>query len=390
MTLAERPALAPIVRAATALYRTGRYRPEQAVELAVTATYRAAGRRNLSALRAVTAWSQVRTVELAHGPDPRVVELARYVRTAAGAARYGVPIGSVITRRPRKSRALSGGERQRRALDRRRTRRAAGVDTAARLMGGASRAEQTRTLRGMTQPQLYDVRREIDGTVFRPEKRQALRAAVDAELARRTDARVRGMSDEKLADAIGSSLARGRLAEFDRYAAEEQRRADAREKTLAARQKRAAAERDRKAARYAELLAQGTDPMQAEADVYGTSIRKQREQAALASLRSNGFRGDGLRDAARAAYTEHVRQLYRAAEDATNGYLLTNDGEARGIDPRALFTGPEARARKWASEELRAWWDQNGRPTFDEFLAELLDDPATAARSRAARSDFLA
>lgn len=399
-------AFGPITRAALALVRTGRYQPGRAVELAVAAVHRAAGRGNRTAAGAVVAWHRARpdVVELAHGADPRVIELARYVRTAAGAARYGQPIGSLITRKPRKSRALSGGERTRRALDRKRTRTAAAQDTAVGLLSaptttnrrkavtgaGSVSAEQRKTLQGLTQPQLYAVRAQIDQTAFNQQKRVALTDAINAELARRADARVRGLSDEQLGDAIASSLRRNRLAEFDRYAAEEQRRADAREKTVARRRARAEAERDRKAAEYARLLDIGEDPMQAEATVYGTSIKKQREQAALAWLRANGHHGDSLREAARSAFTQHVADAYARAEDDTRGTLLTNAAEARGIDPQDLFTGPEARARKWASEELRSWWDVNGRPTFDEFLDQLLDDPASAARSRNARSDFLA
>ena len=38
-----------------------------------------------------------------------------------------------------------------------------------------------------------------------------------------------------------------------------------------------------------------------------------------------------------------------------------------------LFSGPAARARKWASEDLKRWW-ANGHPrlTFTEFKAATL------------------
>jgi len=71
------------------------------------------------------------------------------------------------------------------------------------------------------------------------------------------------------------------------------------------------------------------------------------------------------RDAEFRAYLENE---WAAAEQATNGYMLNRRGEAADVDPRSLFTGPEARARKYASEELRRYWDQHPRVSRAEFL----------------------
>jgi hypothetical protein len=60
-------------------------------------------------------------------------------------------------------------------------------------------------------------------------------------------------------------------------------------------------------------------------------------------------------------------RLYAAAETATTGYMLNRRGTEAGIDPRSLFTGPESRARKYASEELLNWWELNPRPTEAYF-----------------------
>jgi hypothetical protein len=56
--------------------------------------------------------------------------------------------------------------------------------------------------------------------------------------------------------------------------------------------------------------------------------------------------------------------------------MLNREGQKADIDPWSLFTGPENRARKYASSELGEWWDQNGRPTSADFQSMLLGQAA--------------
>lgn len=58
---------------------------------------------------------------------------------------------------------------------------------------------------------------------------------------------------------------------------------------------------------------------------------------------------------------------YLAAEAATNGYMLNRLGQEKRIDPFTLLTGPQARALKYASEELIAFWAQHPRPDLARF-----------------------
>ncbi len=60
---------------------------------------------------------------------------------------------------------------------------------------------------------------------------------------------------------------------------------------------------------------------------------------------------------------EAVDHAWLAAENATKGNMLNKAGKAAGIDERSLFTGPESRARRYASEELLAHWESHPRPT---------------------------
>lgn len=72
--------------------------------------------------------------------------------------------------------------------------------------------------------------------------------------------------------------------------------------------------------------------------------------------------------AANRQYRQSERErIFDDAEAATNGYMLNRRGQEAGVDPRSLFTGPETRARKYASEELLNYWEVNPRPTEAHF-----------------------
>jgi hypothetical protein len=62
-------------------------------------------------------------------------------------------------------------------------------------------------------------------------------------------------------------------------------------------------------------------------------------------------------------YRDEVYRQWRAAEAATNGYMLNRTGLREGIDERSLFAGPESRVRKYASPELIEWFESHPRPT---------------------------
>jgi hypothetical protein len=172
-----------------------------------------------------------------------------------------------------------------------------------------------------------------------------LRALSDADL----DARLGDVAeDEALLDLV--------LAELDR------RQADSDEPEPDA----------EKWAEVDRLVVEGWTDEQAYAEVFGADVERMRRDEVIARLREEGFTGRGFDELARAAYRKALEDQYFAAETATNGYLLTAEGQRKGIDPRELWRGNETYARRWASEELKAWWDEHGRLTFDQFAAQLL------------------
>lgn len=124
--------------------------------------------------------------------------------------------------------------------------------------------------------------------------------------------------------------------------------------------------------RIDDLVAQGLDYRDAYADVYGLSEQELRgqERGAVTGRR---------RDEVRRAYRDFVTLQMLKAESDLRGHLLSPGGRSRGIDPLSLFSGPAARARRWASEDLRRWWADNPRVTFGEFTQHL----AGSSRRRA-------
>ena len=69
------------------------------------------------------------------------------------------------------------------------------------------------------------------------------------------------------------------------------------------------------------------------------------------------------RDADRSAWYDAAHAQYLAASEACRGHLFIPAARTMPGAPAsdmALWTGSEAWARKWASEDLREWWDANG------------------------------
>jgi hypothetical protein len=58
---------------------------------------------------------------------------------------------------------------------------------------------------------------------------------------------------------------------------------------------------------------------------------------------------------------------YLAAEAQCRGNLLNRDGIEAGIDPWSLWSGSGRRAERYASEELRNFWDAYPRLTVSAF-----------------------
>ncbi|WP_405137552.1 hypothetical protein [Nocardia sp. NBC_01388] len=188
------------------------------------------------------------------------------------------------------------------------------------------------------------------------------------------------LTDEEFVAAIEGALRTEDYELFDRLVIEDQHRI----RLAKARAARVA----RREAAYDKLIAAGTSREEATERAYGVRVETQRRRTAIAHLRAQGYTGRSFDELSRKAFRDHVYTEWLRAESATNGYLLSAAGERADMDPRDLWNGSEARATKMASEELRAWWDTNGRTSLAEYRAEFLS-PSRANALRAARADFL-
>lgn len=113
--------------------------------------------------------------------------------------------------------------------------------------------------------------------------------------------------------------------------------------------------------RIDELVAGGADYRDAYAEVYDLSEQQLRGQ-------ERGTGSGRTRQEVRRAYRDFVTLQMLEAETDLQGHLLNPEARAKGIDPLSLFSGPAARARGWASEDLRRWWADHPRVTFGEFV----------------------
>jgi hypothetical protein len=169
------------------------------------------------------------------------------------------------------------------------------------------------------------------------------------------------MSDDELADMFAEESARSRPSVrqlhriYDEMGRREERQPDSPEQE-----------------RIDELVGQGRDPRSAYAEVYDLDEDQLTREDLASRVDQERMPGETRERAVRRLYEETVRIAYLQAEQATNGHMLSPAGRAAGINVESLFSGPRARARKYASEELKRWWEVHPRQTYTEFRAMML------------------
>lgn len=135
--------------------------------------------------------------------------------------------------------------------------------------------------------------------------------------------------------------------------------------------------------RVDELVARGRGYLDAYAEVHGLNPDQLHREQRMQLVDAGRMKGETRAQAMRRMYREYVAVQHLQAEDDTRGNLLNAAGRAAGIDPATLWSGQTARARKYASDELKQWWSEHGgRITATEFAAQFTGDKAAAERSR--------
>jgi hypothetical protein len=88
-------------------------------------------------------------------------------------------------------------------------------------------------------------------------------------------------------------------------------------------------------------------------------------------------------------FDAYVSTSYAKALEATAGNFIKRSMAAeaakRGITSETLFTGPVATAKKFASEELIAFWEENGRQTWTSYRYHMFHMPADAKAAEVVR-----
>lgn len=79
-------------------------------------------------------------------------------------------------------------------------------------------------------------------------------------------------------------------------------------------------------------------------------------------------RARGRRKSRDADYRAYLENEWVKAEEETRGHMLNRAGQRADVDPRTLWSGSDARRAKYASEDLRRYWDEHRIVTRAEFL----------------------
>jgi hypothetical protein len=134
-------------------------------------------------------------------------------------------------------------------------------------------------------------------------------------------------------------------------------------------------------------MARGWSYTDAYAEVHHLDPAKLSQQQRLATVEAARRKGERRADTIRRMYQEWLYVSWLQAETATRGNLLSKAGRAKGIDPPMLWLGPAARARKYASPELKQWWETHGgRTTFTQWSAQFTGDRRRAQAAQLAGS----
>ncbi|QQV92613.1 capsid maturation protease [Mycobacterium phage Psycho] len=177
--------------------------------------------------------------------------------------------------------------------------------------------------------------------------------------------------DDALVDKLAAEMER---IERRDQAAAERAAAKAAERAAARQAKADAAEAELRAKhdRIFELIEAGEDPDVAEAEVMGESLDTVRRRNFMRAAQAEGHHGNTFTKVLKQKYYQLANEAYQAAEDATNGNMLKPKFEGK-VDPASLWSMSDRDARKYMSEEMAAWFDENGRLTFMAYRQAVLD-----------------
>jgi len=181
--------------------------------------------------------------------------------------------------------------------------------------------------------------------------------------------RVKALSDEDLLKRFEAEIKKDNMDE-------------ARVKELGDELDRRDAENAKKEQQVEALLGKGRDFKDAWAEVHGKDPDKLAQEERQSLLDANRRAGETREQSLRRQYQESLHHQYLDAERVTRGHLLTPEGRRKGIDPKTLFSGNNVAANKWASDELKEYWQTHPRKTFTQFKADMVGGAANKAAAK--------
>lgn len=127
-----------------------------------------------------------------------------------------------------------------------------------------------------------------------------------------------------------------------------------------------------KSDRMGALMDQGWSDDEAEAEAFGLSLEDVRKRNFMRMAQADGHGGNTFTKVLKQSYYSLVEDAYWKAEEATNGYMVKSKFQGK-VNPTMLWHMSERDARKYMSEEMANWFDENGRLTFMAYRQSVLD-----------------
>ncbi|MCV7226067.1 hypothetical protein [Mycolicibacterium komossense] len=130
------------------------------------------------------------------------------------------------------------------------------------------------------------------------------------------------------------------------------------------------------------------DEEAAKKTVYGQVVERIRRRDFMAQARADGHSGKGFDDLLDSVFQRRVDEIYIEAENATNGQMVKRK-YALTYNPKKFWYVNDATARKYMSDELAQWFDENGRITRPIMRQMVLDGSNNFDAYTVMQGDFL-
>lgn len=137
-----------------------------------------------------------------------------------------------------------------------------------------------------------------------------------------------------------------------------------------------------------DLVKSGSSEEFATSSVYAQIVERIRRRDFMAQARADGHSGKGFDDLLDSVFLRRVEEIYIEAENACRGQMVTRKFVGK-FDPKRFWYVNDATARKYMSDELAEWFDQNGRLTRPVMRQMILDGETSFDRYTAMRADYL-